>query len=64
MFYILLEKETGRVTREFLRQLALKNDYILNLQNVSASELLEASIASVADTTRLERCLLKCLKKK
>lgn len=51
----------GRTTREFLRQLALKNNYKLNLQNVPAKELLNASIKSIIDTTDLEQLLLKCL---
>ena len=61
MYYILSEREIGRVTREFLRQLSLKNGYILNLKNVSASILLDASIKSIVDTSDLENCLLKCL---
>ena len=64
MFFILLEKEIGRVTREFLRQLCLKNGYILNLKNVSASTLLDASIKSVINTFDLEKCLLKCIENK
>lgn len=51
----------GRTTREFLRQLALKNNYILNLQNVPAKELLNASIKSIVDTSDLEKLLFKCL---
>lgn len=51
----------GRTTREFLRQLALKNHYILNLQNVDAKALLDASIKSIIDTTELEKLLYQCL---
>lgn len=51
----------GRTTREFLRQLALKNGYILNLQNVDAQSLLNASIKSIIDTSALEELLYKCL---
>lgn len=51
----------GRTTREFLRQLALKNGYILNLQNVDAQSLLNASIKSIIDTSDLENLLYKCL---
>ncbi len=61
MYYIHSVKETGRTTREFLRQLALKINYILNLKIVSPSSLLDASIKSVVDSTDLEKCLLKCL---
>lgn len=51
----------GRTTREFLRQLALKNGYILNLQNVDAQSLLNASIKSIIDKSALEELLYKCL---
>ena len=64
MFFILLEKESGRATREFLRQLALKNNYILNLKNVSAKDLLNASIKSIVDTSYLEDLLYICLEEK
>ena len=53
----------GRTTREFLRQLALKNDYILNFQNVKPTKLLDASIKSIVDTTDLEKYLYECLEK-
>ena len=51
----------GRTTREFLRQLALKNNYILNLQNVDSKDLLDASIKSIIDTSELEKLLSQCL---
>lgn len=51
----------GRTTREFLRQLALKNNYILNLQNVDSKALLDASIKSIIDTSELEKLLSQCL---
>lgn len=51
----------GRTTREFLRQLSLKNGYILNLYKVNSQELLNASIKSIADTSDLENYLYKCL---
>ncbi len=63
MCYILSVKEIGRATREFLRQLCLKNHYLLNLKNVSASKLLDATIQSIIDTSALEECLSKCLEK-
>lgn len=53
----------GRTTREFLRQLSLKNNYILNFQNADAKELLDASIRSIIDTTNLEKLLYQCLNK-
>jgi len=55
MYYILSEKEIGRTNREFIRQLALKNGYILNLKKVSPKETLEASIESIVDTSKLEK---------
>lgn len=51
----------GRTTREFLRQLALKNNYILNFQNVDSKSLLDASIKSIIDTSSLEELLYRCL---
>ena len=53
----------GRTTREFLRQLALKNNYILNLHNVDSESLLDASIKSIVNTQNLEQLLYKCLEK-
>ena len=43
----------GRTIREFIRQLALKNGYLLNLKKVSPYEILEASKKSVIDTLDL-----------
>ena len=51
----------GRTTREFIRQLALKNNYYLNFDLVSSTELLNASIKSVIDTTDLSNIIFKCL---
>lgn len=51
----------GRTIREFIRQLALENGYILNLKKVSPSEMLNASIQSIVDTTYLENLIEKCL---
>lgn len=53
----------GRTIREFIRQLALKNGYILNLKRVSPKEMLEASKKSVIDTMDLERLVENCLEK-
>lgn len=53
----------GRTIREFIRQLALRNDYLLNLKKVSPEEMLSASKKSVIDTTDLENILEKCLEK-
>ena len=51
----------GRTTREFLRQLSLKNGYILNLHKISPQKLLNASIKSIMDTSDLGKYLYKCL---
>ncbi len=53
----------GRTNREFIRQLALKNGYILNLKNVDPQDVLKASIKSVIDTTDLEEIIEGMLEK-
>ena len=53
----------GRTTREFLRQLSLKNGYILNLHKISPQKLFNASIKSIIDTADLEIYLYTCLEK-
>ena len=53
----------GRTEREFIRQLALKNGYILNLKKVAPEETLQASIESIVDTTKLENIINKCLER-
>lgn len=63
MYFILSAKETGRTNREFIRQLALKNGYILNLKKVDPKETLEASIESIVDTSKLEKVIEECLEK-
>ncbi len=54
----------GRTIREFIRELALKNNYILNLSKVSPKDFLNASIKSIADTTDLTKLILTCLEEK
>lgn len=54
----------GRTIREFIRQLAYKNNYVLDLQNINPQEMLEACIKSVIVTDDLEQLLEKCLIKK
>ena len=51
----------GRTTREFIRELALKNGYVLNLSKVSPSEFLSASIKSIVDTSDLSKLIFQCL---
>lgn len=53
----------GRTIREFIRQLALKNGYALNLKKVLPEEMLEASKKSVIDATDLEKLIESCLEK-
>lgn len=53
----------GRTNREFIRQLALKNDYLLNLKKVPPKQTLEASIESIVDTKKLENIIEQCLEK-
>lgn len=61
MYYTPSVKEIGRTNREFIRQLALKNGYILNLKKVNPKETLEASIESIVDTSKLEKVIEECL---
>lgn len=51
----------GRVIREFIRQLAYKNGFVLDLQKTEPKEMLRASIKSVVDTTDLEKIMFSCL---
>lgn len=53
----------GRTSREFIRQLTLKNGYLLNLKNVNPQEVLRASIESIIDNTNLEKIIDECLEK-
>lgn len=53
----------GRTTREFLRQLALKNDYFLDIHNIDSKTLLEASKMSVIDDSYLSKLLYNSLDK-
>ena len=51
----------GRATREFIRQLALKNKYYLKFDRSNADEILKASIKSVNDISDLKNMMLNCL---
>ena len=53
----------GRTIREFIRQLAYKNGYVLNLKNINPKDMLHACIRSVVDTTQLEDIISECLEK-
>lgn len=54
----------GRTIREFIRELALKNGYILNLSKVSPEDFLNASIKSIVDTRDLSQLIFLCLENK
>lgn len=53
----------GRTIREFLRELALKNEYILNIKKVAPKEFLNASVKSIVDTSELTKLIYECLEK-
>lgn len=53
----------GRTIREFIRQLALKNGYVLNLKKVSPDKTLNASIKSIVDIDDLTDVYKECLEK-
>ena len=51
----------GRTIREFIRELAFKNHYLLNLQNINSKDMLNACIKSVINPEDLEKILYECL---
>lgn len=51
----------GRTTREFIRQLALKNGYNLDLSRFKAEDILNASIESVVNVDNLEEIIVNSL---
>lgn len=53
----------GRTIREFIRQLALKNGYALNLKKVSPKRTLYASIKSIIDIEDLTQIYNECLER-
>jgi len=53
----------GRTIREFIRQLAFYNGYVLDLKEIEPQDMLNACIRSVVYTDDLENLLSKCLKK-
>ncbi len=53
----------GRVTREFIRQLALKNSFLFDLRKVSSEDFLEATKKSVVSIDDLEKVMFNCLEK-
>ena len=51
----------GRTIREFIRQLAYKNGYLIDLTKSTPKEFFDASIRSVYETDKLEDVIFKCL---
>ena len=51
----------GRTTREFIRQLAIKNGYNLDLSKFEATDILNASIESVARLEKLQKIIYQAL---
>ena len=54
----------GRTIREFIRELALRNGYIIDYTKTTTQELLDAMKISVIDETNLSGIIYKCLEKK
>src|SRR5699024_8487428 len=54
----------GRTIREFIRELALKNGYILDLRKVLPKDFLNACIKSIVDTSDLTKLIYECLTEK
>ena len=53
----------GRAIREFIRELAYVNGYLLDFSDVDADDILQASMKSVVDDSDLKKILRLCLKK-
>ena len=54
----------GRTIREFIRQLAYVNGYLLEIKQIIPKEMLTACIESVVNTSHLENILYQCLEKR
>ena len=54
----------GRVIREFIRELAFKNEYIIDYTKTTSQELLDAMKISGVDETDLAGIIYKCLEKR
>lgn len=53
----------GRTQREFIRQLAYQNNYLINFAKITRDEMIAASIASFKlDYSLLERLILNCMR--
>ncbi len=52
----------GRAQREFIRNLALRNGYVIHFENIEPQEMLEASKTSfMCDYTLMENLFAKCI---
>ena len=54
----------GRTIREFIRELAYKNKYIIDYSKIDSEEMLDAMMKSVIDETELAKLIYECLVKK
>ena len=54
----------GRTIREFIRELAYKNKYIIDYSKTDSEEMLDAMMKSVIDETELAKLIYECLVKK
>lgn len=52
----------GRTIREFIRQLAFVNNYILDFEQYDSKVIFSATVKSVFDTVDLEKIINECLK--
>ena len=53
----------GRTIREFIRELALKNGYVIDYTKTTSEEILDAMMRSVIDETDLAKIIYNCLEK-
>ena len=51
----------GRTIREFIRQLAYVNGYVLDLTKSTPEEIFNACVKSVYETENLEKIIYKCM---
>ncbi len=51
----------GRTIREFIRELAYKNNFILDLRKTTPKEMFDACVKSVYNTDELEKIIYNCL---
>jgi cell filamentation protein len=52
----------GRTIREFIRELAYRNGYLLDITGIDSKELLQACMISIVDTDHLEKLFNECIK--